>query len=188
MVKYILKIGLFLGLFGVSLMAIEEPSYTLIKQEGVCSVRDYASLLIIETVSERGSQNGQFGVLAGYIFGGNNKKQKIAMTAPVLTSTQNNTAKMIFVMPKAIKQESAPKPDNAAVDMKQHAFGKVAVIAFKGRVSSKLVQKELAKLQVWMKVNGLKSQPENYYVAQFNPPWILGPFRRNEIWVPIVGE
>ena len=167
-------------------MAIEEPAYTLVKQEGLCSVRDYKSVLIIETVSDKASQNGQFGTLAGYIFGGNNKKQKIAMTAPVLTSNQNNTSKMIFVMPKAMKLEDAPKPDDNAVLISKKFFGKVAVIAFKGRVSSKLVQKELAKLQVWLKTQSYQFQPEDYYVAQFNPPWILGPFRRNEIWVPVV--
>ena len=107
------------------------------------------------------------------------------MTAPVLTTKQDKTSKMIFVMPKAIIQETAPKPNNKAVEMRQLSFGKVAVITFSGRVSTERVQQQLAKLQVWMKVNNVKSEKDNVYIAQYNPPWILGPFRRNEIWVPL---
>ena len=175
----------FICLVGTFVLATEEPSYTLIKQEGVCSIRDYKTLLIIEAESASDSPNSLFGILAGYIFGGNHTKQKIAMTAPVLTTKQDKTSKMIFVMPKAIIQETAPKPNNKAVEMRQLSFGKVAVITFSGRVSTERVQHQLAKLQVWMKVNNVKSEKDNVYIAQYNPPWILGPFRRNEIWVPL---
>lgn len=45
-----------------------------------------------------------FGTFAGYIFGGNDKKQAISMTSPVCMSLDNNTSTtMMFMLPKKIK-------------------------------------------------------------------------------------
>jgi hypothetical protein len=35
-------------------------------------------------------------------------------------------------------------------------------------------------LQIWLKANKLEAK-SGFITAQYNPPWIPGPFRRNEI-------
>ena len=67
-------------------MAIEEPAFKSILHEGAFEVRDYASLVVAEvTVSgdQKEAASRGFRLLAGYIFGGNKRRQSIAMTAPV---------------------------------------------------------------------------------------------------------
>lgn len=51
-----------------------------------------------------------FGAFAGYIFGGNDKKQAISMTSPVCMSLDNNTSTtMMFMLPKKIKKKRFAK-------------------------------------------------------------------------------
>jgi hypothetical protein len=67
-------------------MAIEEARYTVIKQDGMFELRDYAPHIVAETqvdstLEEAG--NTAFQALFGYISGQNAPRSKIAMTAPV---------------------------------------------------------------------------------------------------------
>ena len=63
---------------------IEEPRWELIDKLDQVELRRYAPS--IQAVTELGSSAGTssgFRILAGYIFGGNERAQSIAMTAPV---------------------------------------------------------------------------------------------------------
>ena len=68
-------------------MATEEPAFTASLKEGNFEVRNYPALVAAQ-VSVSGTRdeasNAGFKLLAGYIFGGNTRKQSIAMTAPVV--------------------------------------------------------------------------------------------------------
>ena len=68
-------------------MAVEEPVFELAKQEGAFEVRIYPALVAAQ-VSVNGTRseavNAGFRLLADYIFGNNQGKQKITMTAPVM--------------------------------------------------------------------------------------------------------
>jgi len=75
-----------LVLFSALTEAIEEPKYTVLQEfENGIEIRAYEPHLVAVTKMD-GSQNSGFRVLAGYIFGGNEKEQEIAMTAPVSTT------------------------------------------------------------------------------------------------------
>ena len=67
-------------------MAIEEPKYAVYLHEGAYEIRDYPAAVAAE-VTVTGDQHGAarkgFRLLARYIFGGNTRRQSIAMTAPV---------------------------------------------------------------------------------------------------------
>ncbi|MGB1175340.1 MAG: SOUL family heme-binding protein, partial [Luminiphilus sp.] len=71
-------------LFVSSTSAIEEPTYSLVAawDDPDVEIRDYDPRILATTRMTDG-QNSGFRVLAGYIFGGNEKEQEIAMTAPV---------------------------------------------------------------------------------------------------------
>lgn len=83
---------------------VEEPPYIVLNRlENDVEIREYQSQ--IWAVTSKGSENRAFGIFAGYIFGDNDKKEKIGMTAPVVTTNES----MAFVMPGRYDLESLPK-------------------------------------------------------------------------------
>ena len=60
----------------------KSENYTLIRKIDSVEIRQYPALIYASYFSQSGS-NSQFRVLANYIFGGNNKNEKIGMTSPV---------------------------------------------------------------------------------------------------------
>ena len=80
-------------------MAIEEPRYTVVHKAGAFEVRQYAPMMIAETLVEGDmdeASNRGFRRIADYIFGnnqtfvpgGSGSSSKIAMTAPVTLEPQ----------------------------------------------------------------------------------------------------
>ena len=63
-------------------------------------------------------------------------------------------------------------------------LGKMAVLRFGGWATEDKVIKYQKKLENILENNGY-SITGNYMVSQYNSPWALPPFRRNEIMVPI---
>ena len=65
---------------------VEEPSYSVLSNDGDVEVRKYAPQIVATTEVEgdrEAALSEGFRRLAGYIFGKNRSKTKIAMTAPV---------------------------------------------------------------------------------------------------------
>ena len=94
--------ALAITLFVSSTSAIEEPTYSLVAQwdDPDVEIRDYDARILATTQMNEG-QNSGFRVLAGYIFGGNEREQEIAMTAPVQrTMPGKKDAEMAFVVPR----------------------------------------------------------------------------------------
>lgn len=76
-----------LALSGSPAMAVEEPSFTVVVREGAFEIRDYPALVVAEVVvtgAQKEAASQGFRLLAGYIFGGNTKRQDIAMTVPAV--------------------------------------------------------------------------------------------------------
>ena len=66
-------------------MASEEPDFTVVMAEDDFEVRDYPALIAaeVEVSGSRDEASSEgFRLLAGYIFGGNTRKESIAMTTP----------------------------------------------------------------------------------------------------------
>ena len=108
--------------YSFRLRDIEMPKYRVIKKFGEVEIREYPSLILAQTslkksdYDEEGS-NG-FRTVAGYIFGGNQSQQKIAMTAPVIMS-MGDSASMSFVMPSEYNMQDLPTPSNNQVKLIQ---------------------------------------------------------------------
>jgi len=76
------------GLFfaGGPARAIEEPAFKTVLRGGAFELRDYPGLIVAEVTivgEQKEAASKGFRLLAGYIFGGNRRRQSIAMTAPV---------------------------------------------------------------------------------------------------------
>jgi hypothetical protein len=109
-------------------MAIEEPRFTLVMKAGMFEVRQYAPMLIAETMVEGDmdeASNRGFRRIADYIFGNNQSVQtgsssKIAMTAPVTVEPQAEKIAMTapVTMSAASSSSSGANESNMAASNK----------------------------------------------------------------------
>lgn len=126
---------------------IEEPSYTVVEKRDGYEIRDYSAYIVAEvevTGSRNEGLNQGFRLLADYIFGNNTKSTPIAMTAPVAESVSEPVAmtapvmeqgsgdmrRVTFFMPSKYTLETLPKPNNAAVKLREVPGHRVAVMRF----------------------------------------------------------
>ena len=172
-----------------SIMAIETPNFKLIKKEGEFEIRQYEPMIIATTKVNSGYREASstgFRRIANYIFGGNQKQMEIEMTAPVITDVPNEKGMydILFVMPSQHKFDDLPIPDNDNVELKVKELGKTAVIQFGGWATESRATHYKEKLEQFIETSGYEINSD-YMVAQYNSPWALPPFRRNEIIVMI---
>jgi hypothetical protein len=185
---------------GTSAMAIEEPKYAVSLQVGAYEVRDYQPVVAAEvsvTGDQRAAARKGFRLLAGYIFGGNKRRQSIAMTAPVaqertgekiamtapVTQTQSDGEWVVrFSMPGAYSLETLPEPPK--VKLRAVAPARFAVIRFSGLVSRANVEAKTAELVDFAKAHHLRTMG-SASLAQYNPPWTPWFMRRNEVMIEV---
>ena len=200
--RIVLNAVLFFLLFGSQAMAVEEPAFTSVMKEGNFEVRDYAALVVAEvtvTGEQKEAASKGFRLLAGYIFGGNTRRQSIAMTAPVaqqpssekiamtapVTQTLDGTTWTVrFTMPSEYKLDTLPKPDDPKVQLRRLPPERFAVLRFSGLARSSSVVEKTRELLELTKTHGLTAVG-NVSLAQYNPPWTPWFMRRNEVMVPV---
>jgi hypothetical protein len=184
-------------------MATEEPSYTSILQDAPFEIREYPSLIAAEvTVSGERSDavSAGFRLLAGYIFGGNTRKQSIAMTAPVTQNEAPNekiamTAPVMqspdpagwiirFIMPASYTLETLPTPNDSKVRLVALPPKRVAVVRFSGLVDDNDVEQQTTLLRAFVAQQKL-TPVGTPSLARYDPPWTLWFLRRNEIMLEV---
>ena len=186
---FVLIVLLSLQIFNV-IMAIETPEYNLLEKEGKFELRVYNSFVVARTRVEndyREATVAGFRKVANYIFGGNERQLSIAMTAPVISNSPvdaDEKYEVIFVMPRSHTIDALPNPNNSDVQIVEKNLGQVAVISFGGWATKPRVEKYHNKLKDWLEEEGY-SMKGKFMVAQYNSPWMLPPFRHNEIMVQI---
>lgn len=164
--------------------AYETAPYQVVRTQGKFEVRDYPALSVVETpmARDRDGSDGGFNRLFGFISGGNQEKQKIAMTTPVFMAGDDTNATMSFVMPAKMKTGDVPKPADATVAVRELAAGRFAVLRYRGGRSAGNEAEALQRLRAWMKSEGLKELSPPVY-GYFDPPWTPAFLRRNEVMV-----
>jgi hypothetical protein len=171
--------------------AYESAEYTVIDSDGKFEIREYPELLLVATTTKLDAQgrDGSFMKLFRYISGANEAEQKISMTTPVFM--ENDAAatqvQMGFVMPKEVATNGAPEPTGEGVDIRKRAGGRFAVVRFSGQLSTKLAKEHEAKLRDWMKTKGAVAEDAAaggaVETAAYDPPFMPGPLRRNEVLI-----
>jgi hypothetical protein len=166
----------------------------------------------VESDFDGALRNG-FEILAHYIFGGNRTRKSIPMTAPVseeqvssseeipmlapvtsekismtapVTEEQagEHVFRVSFAMPSKFTLETLPEPQDKRITFKVIESRRTAAIRFSGRVHEKLANEKTEELRTCLSKNGLTPK-SNFVVALYNPPFIPGIFRRNEVIVDI---
>ena len=160
----------------------EEAQHQVLTKENSIELRRYSELQMVVTDMYDNHDNG-FMRLFRYIDSDNNKKQKIAMTTPVFTSRKDGKSTMAFVLPADMKPIDVPEPDQNTVRRTTRPPGMYAVYRYSGRHRTSPPEIK-SKLKRWIKENKLleKGNPVD---AFYDPPWMPGIFRRNELLIPV---
>ena len=204
MTIYIRNVLLFIVMLvsTVDAMAIEEAKYTVVTKEADFEIRDYAPHVLAEIVVDgdlEDAGNKAFRRLFDYISGNNERKDKVAMTAPV---SQEATSKKIemtapvgqqrfeekwrvsFMMPASYTLNTLPKPLDPKVTLREVPARKLAAIRYSGFWSEEGYLRNKAALKSWIEKKQLKITGEPIW-ARYNAPFSLWFLRRNEVLIPI---
>jgi len=207
MIRYVLFIScqIFCAVFFVATgdgMALEEAKYTVIMREGSFELRQYEPHIVAETMVKGDydkAGNEGFRRLFKYISGENQKKQSIAMTAPVsqdagpekiaMTApvSQEQTGgqwRIAFVMPSEYTLDTLPQPADPKVSLRQVPSRRMAAITYSGSWSRERYEQHRALLEAFVQKKKLQTLGEPV-LARYNSPFTLWFLRRNEVLVPV---
>ncbi len=165
---------------------IESYPYEVVKEYKNFEIRNYeeslfTSIKLTTNKYEQASSKG-FSILAGYIFGGNDRQEKIAMTSPVTMSLED-TMTMMFMVPRDLDRDKLPTPDQKAIEFVEVPSKKMAAIRFGGWTSTEKIEKHKAKLIAALEEEGI-SHGNKFYYFGYNPPYEVTN-RRNEVLVEL---
>jgi len=165
---------------------IESYSYQVVKKYKDFEIRNYeASLFTTVKLSSKGykdtSRKG-FSILAGYIFGDNDKNKKIAMTSPVAMSLEDS-ATMMFMVPREFDKKTLPKPNQSQINFVEEPAKKIAAISFTGWANEEKIAKYQKKLKLILETENI-SYTNQFYFFGYNPPYEIFN-RKNEVIVEL---
>lgn len=171
-----------LVMYSFTFKDIETPKYAVIKTIDKVEIRKYPNLILAQTklgsTEYKSSGNNGFRTVANYIFGGNSKQQKIAMTAPVIMN-MGDSASMSFVMPSEYEMDDLPKPASDQVQIRKQESKTLAVLRFGGYSDDEKIQKYAERLEEILNENNIKVIGALLYMG-YNAPWDVVN-RRNEV-------
>jgi DNA gyrase inhibitor GyrI len=163
---------------------VSEPEHTVDARRDGFEIRHYAPVRVAETpvggTWEEALGQG-FRRLAGFIFGSNARKQRIAMTAPVTATREGEGYRVAFAMPEGI---DLPRPDDEHIAIHAVPSRRVAVLRFRGRPGVDSIESRKRELLDLAEASGYVPRGEPTF-AGYDPPWTLPLLRRNEVWVEI---
>jgi SOUL heme-binding protein len=166
----------------------EEPPHTSERLTDRVEFRRYRPRIAAETVvdaEQRQALEQGFRRLAGYIFGGNQASNRIAMTAPVSRAAADGRGWTVrFFMPSTWTMATLPTPDDARVRLTEVPAETMAVLRFSGLAKPDVIAAHTAELQESLRRNDIEMAGEPV-VWFYDPPWTLPFRRRNEVAVPI---
>jgi hypothetical protein len=168
----------------------EEQAYEVLWKSNGLEARYYPNALLATVHGSsneyRSTANQHFRVLAGYIFGGNDRSQSIAMTSPVHMSFGEGGSTMSFVMPSSMKKEDLPKPNDRGITFEESGEKYVVAVRFGGWADDEKIEKNKQLLLKMLETLGISPKSAPWYMG-YNPPFQLIN-RRNEIAVEVSAE
>ncbi|MEH6607935.1 MAG: heme-binding protein [Halioglobus sp.] len=164
----------------------EEPKFELLTKVGTVEIRQYAPTIQAVTATPDRSGGG-FRRLAGYIFGGNESDQSIAMTAPVQETMGSANGEMAFTMPSEYSMDDLPDPKDENVTLRPVPERTMAVMVFSGRANDAKAEKKWVELEAILNDESITTVSDPM-LNQYNPPWTLPFLRRNEVMVEIAAS
>lgn len=169
----------------------EKADYKIESIDGDFEVRQYAPRVHAETVLNaapwKQSLDEGFNRLANYIFGGNSRQLKIAMTAPVMVTVgamDRATRSVAFKMPDSQPFETLPAPSDRQITLRRIPARRVAALGYSGRYGAEVPARQRQELLTYVRAAGLLPIGDVTF-AGYDPPWTLPWLRRNEVQVEL---
>jgi hypothetical protein len=170
---------LWVGWGAYARISTEQPPYRVLERlGGGVEIRQYEAQTWIST--DYDSDDSSFRVLASYIFGGNEREEKIAMTAPVITDR-----KMVFILPEGVTPENAPAPDGQPIEFTEVPPRTVAALAFSWTTPDERVRSKTDELLGVLRAANVPIQGEPF-LMRYNDPATPPFMRRNEVAVEVL--
>jgi len=168
---------------------IEMYPYVVNKKYDTFEIRSYDATLFtsvkLSTNQYKDASSNGFSILAGYIFGGNDRSEKIAMTSPVAMSLEDSMT-MMFMVPKKYTMETLPQPNQSQIQFKEEPAKVVAAITFGGWANDERIEEYKQKLISALNKEGIP-YTNKFYLLGYNPPFELVN-RRNEVIVELQND
>jgi len=165
---------------------IESYPYVVKKKYKQFEIRNYETTLFtsvkLSTKGYKNSSSKGFSILAGYIFGNNDRNEKISMTSPVSISLEDSMT-MMFMVPKKFNKDMLPKPNQSGIEFKEEPAKTMAAIRFGGWTNDAKIEKYKQQLKAALDAEGIKYANRFYYFG-YNAPYELFN-RKNEILVEL---
>lgn len=165
---------------------IETYPYKVKKKYDGFEIRSYeATLFTSVKLTTKGYNNssGQgFSILARYIFGNNERNEKISMTSPVSISLEDSMT-MMFMVPKKLNKDMLPKPNQSGIEFREEPAKTVAAIRFSGWANDTKIEKYKQHLKEALDAEGIKYSNQFYFFG-YNAPYEVFN-RKNEIIVEL---
>jgi SOUL heme-binding protein len=185
-------------------VGVEEPAFSLIREDGAFEIRAYAPTIVAETTlagEAVKARNAGFQPLADYIFAKDRKggeiamtapvtqapRQKIAMTAPVTQESSTAGWTIGFTMPASYTMDTLPAPADPAVRLVQQPARRMAVITYSGVAGDERMEAKRLELLDRVAEEGLSPVGEPVF-AFYDPPWTLPFMRRNEVMIEVAAS
>lgn len=174
----------FVQLFGQR--NIETYRYVIKKKYDRFEIRSYeAALFTSVKLSTKGYKNSSskgFSILAGYIFGNNERNEKISMTSPVSMSLEDSMT-IMFMVPKKLNKDMLPKPNQSGIEFKEEPPKILAAIRFNGWANDTKIEKYKQNLKAALDAEGIKYSNQFYFFG-YNAPYEVFN-RKNEVIVEL---
>jgi len=184
---------------------VEHADYTVICSTADYEIREYPARIAAQATvsgSYQAALREGFRIVAGYIFGGNIRKESIAMTSPVteqgrgseknamtspvLATTQGESHVISFGMPRSYTRETLPAPTDPRVKIVTMPAQKFAAVRFSWLRTDARIKKKEAQLLVALARDHVSIKGSAIYAgydAPWTPPWMT----RHEVMVEVVG-
>ena len=203
------------SIWGLASSRVPKTPYSVLEAKHGYEVRLYPAHIVAQT-TVKGSYdmalNQGFRIVAGYIFGGNTRKESISMTSPVVESSaaQNSSSSaskratsesiamtspvvatiegeshtIAFGMPQSYTLETLPTPTDSRVTIATIPEKKMAVIRFSWMRTPDRVQSHKQSLLDALAKDNITVVGSPEY-AGYNAPWTPPWMTRHEVLVEI---
>lgn len=194
------------SVWGYFVSRVEQADYVVLRRADGYEVREYSARIVAQTTvaGTYGESMGEgFRIVAGYIFGGNAKREsiamtapvlaepgaapgseKIAMTAPVMVAAEGGSQVVSFGMPRSYTLDTLPTPSDPRVKIVALPAKRYAVASFLWYRSDARVARAKEALLAALARDGVTVKEGIAYAGYsgpWTPPWML----RNEVLVEV---
>jgi hypothetical protein len=167
---------------------VQTIKYKVVRTIGKVEIRAYPKIVIAKVQDPNADA---FSLLYDFITGNNLQKEKVKMTSPVVSQkiamtspVISDVGSMAFIMPEGFTLETTPEPSDNRVIITEIPERLVAALCFSGGWSEAHFEKETQELLNELTKAEINTKG-NVFTMLYNPPFIPGFLRRNEVAVEV---